>query len=157
MNKMRLGRAQGIIIRDNKALFGYGKIKDRNGHFFIGGGIETGETASEAVLREISEEANVRGKIIFQLKEGVLENHTTFLVDIGQQQCTLGYDPEEEESDKDRLALQKLIWIPLSDKAEFTSIDIDYFKVLIEECKGRGIYPEWFSAISELAGGRTIK
>ena len=154
---MRLGRAQGIIIRDNKALFGYGNIGSRNGHFFIGGGIETGETASEAVLREISEEANVRGKIIFQLKEGVLENHTTFLVDIGQQQCTLGYDPEEVESDKDKLALQKLIWIPLSDKEEFTSIDIDYFKNLIEECKERGIYPEWFEAISELAGGRTIK
>lgn len=46
--------------------------------------------------------------------------------------------------------MQKLIWIPLSYKEEFTSIDLEYFKVLIEECKEREFYPKWLKAIEEL-------
>lgn len=146
---MRMGRAQAIIIRENKMLFGYGKIGKRHGHFFIGGGIEEGETPSEAILREIKEEANVSGEIIIQFKDEFLDNHYTFLVDIGDQECTLGYDPEEVGYEKQDKALQKLIWIPLMDIEQFTEIDKNYIKILVKECEECRYSPNWLNVIKE--------
>jgi len=130
-----------------KLLFGVGKITDDYyGHFFIGGGVESGETLEEAIVREIREEAHVEGKIIFRLGKEVLEHHHTFLVDIGDQTPVLGYDPEDEERNKadcDK-ALQKLEFIPLFEVEQFTQIDIDYFKLLLEECKSKEYHPQWY-------------
>lgn len=142
-------RAQAIIIRNNEVLFGYGKIGTRFGHFFIGGGIERGETPNEAVLREIREETNTHGKIIFQFSKEIKNNEYTFLVDIGEQSCELGYDPEDESFPEEK-NLQSLIWIPLNKKAKFTSIDIEYFRVIVNECKERGYKPSWIGLIEEL-------
>lgn len=147
---MRLGRAQAVIIRENKVLFGYGKVGERLGHFFIGGGVEIGETSTESVLREVREELNVKGKIIFKLRKEVLDEHFTFLIDICNQECTLGYDPEEDGWEEDKLSLQKLIWVPLNEKERFTSIDIAYFMELIEECNERMFNPEWLMEMKQL-------
>jgi len=151
---MRIGRAQAIIIEDNKILFGYGNIGGKLGHFFIGGGIEVGETACEAVLREVNEEINVKGKIIFEFRKEVSEKHSTFLIDIGRAQCTLGYDPEEVGLNKKWLTLQKLIWLPLRNKESFTSIDLAYFILLIEECSKRKFKPEWLMELKQLVGNK---
>ena len=147
---MKLGRAQAIIIRENKVLFGYGKVGERLGHFFIGGRVEIGETSSESVLREVMEELNVKGEIIFELKKEILEDHFTFLIDICNQECTLGYDPEEDGWEEDKRSLQKLIWVPLSEKERFTSIDKAYFMKLIEACNERTFNPEWLIQMKQL-------
>lgn len=42
------------------------------------------------------EEAQVTGEIIFKFNRELASDHYTFLVDIGNQICKLGYDPEEE-------------------------------------------------------------
>ena len=143
-------RAQAIIIRDRKVLFGYGKINNKYTHFFIGGGIEKGENPNEAIIREIEEETNVKGEIIFQFDKELKENEFTFLVDIGEKKCKLGFDPEEINVPDEEKNLQKIIWIPLSEKSKFTSIDIDYLKILVEECKKKNYYPKWLSNLKEL-------
>ncbi|HCC07219.1 MAG TPA: hypothetical protein DEP72_03505 [Clostridiales bacterium] len=143
-------RAQGIIIRNNMALFGYGKSNNEFKHAFIGGGIEGQEEPEEALIRELREETNIEGKIIFKFKNEIKEERYTFLVDIGDQQCILGFDPEEVSLPDEEKSLQQLIWIPLKEKDRFTSIDMSYFKLLLEECKGINYYPDWLSELKEL-------
>lgn len=146
-------RVQGVIIQNGKVIFGYGcvdKSKKIFRHFFIGGAIEAGETPEEAILREIMEELNVKGEIIFKFNKDIAENSTTFLLDIGNQKPILGYDPEEVNVDIDKRALQKLIFVLLKDRSGFTDIDINYFKVLLSECKVRSFYPEYYNELLEL-------
>ncbi len=143
-------RAQTIIIRDKKVLFGYGKINSEFTHFFIDGGIEKQESPRSAVIRELKEEANVKGNIVFQFDKELKKNEYTFLIKIGEQQCELGYDPEEIQVVEKDKNLQKLIWIPLSDKDKFTSIDLNYFKLLIDECKKKEYIAEWLFDLKEL-------
>ena len=62
-----------------------------------GGGIEPGESPSEAALRELQEECCVHGNIIREtsvLRYGLNDEHYTYYVDIGAQEPRLGYDPE---------------------------------------------------------------
>lgn len=134
-------RAQAIIIQNEKALFGFGLLNAKEfGHFFIGGGIEEGESPEDAIMRELMEEANVEGKIIFKFSKEYKEDHHTFLVDIGTKSITLGYDPEDEQVERatNLRTLQKLEFIPINKYDRFTLIDIEYFKILIEECNDRG-------------------
>lgn len=121
-------RAQALIIRDQAMLFAYGMASSHNElrHSFIGGGIEQGENPEEAVLRELMEEAQVKGEIIFKFNQEIAEEHHTFLVDIGNQSCKLGCDPEEMHLTKDERNLKDLIWISLLDKASFTECDREY-------------------------------
>ncbi len=141
-------RAQALIIQGNKALFGSGIVKGEMQHFFIGGGIEEGETSEEAVLRELMEEANVSGKIIFEVVPD------TFLVDIGGQTPVVGFDPEEEERNlpENLRTLQKLIFVPLDNKDYFTPIDIKYLRFLKDECIKREYFPKWYNKLIELVG-----
>jgi len=134
-------RAQAIIIRNNKMLFGYGKILGELRHFFIGGRIEVGESSSETVLRELREEANVDGNIIFKFTNELQANHHTFLVDIGEAEVSLGYDPEEMYLPQEELSLKGLKWIDLENNYMFTDIDKEYFSLLMTECDRIGYDP----------------
>lgn len=146
-------RAQAIIIQDNKVLFGKGLFE--NGeirHFFIGGGVEKDETPEETVMRELREEANVEGKILFEISNINMENHHTFFVDIGEQIPIIGCDPEEEEilKPKDKKMLQELVFLDLKEAQNFTLIDIQAFEALMLECKNRGIQSEWIKLLKLL-------
>jgi len=146
-------RVQAIIIQNNKVLFGAGIVNGKDfRHFFIGGGIEEGESAKEAVIRELKEETNVDGTIIFKFAKEYKENHHTFLVDIGNQRTILGYDPEDEEADMpiNLRTLQKLEFIPINEYDRFTIIDIKYFKILLEECNNREISLHWVTTMKRL-------
>lgn len=146
-------RVQAIAIQNNRVLFGSGMIDEKqNRRFFIGGGIEEGETAEEAIIRELMEEANVEATIIFKFEKEYKENHHTFLVEIGEQEVSLGYDPEDEEVGKPAhlKALQKLEFIQLNQGFRFSSIDLEYFKILLEECNARSYVPEWYGKIKRL-------
>ncbi|GKX65869.1 NUDIX domain-containing protein [Inconstantimicrobium mannanitabidum] len=146
-------RVQAIAIQNNGVLFGSGMIDEKqNTHFFIGGGIEEGETAEEAIIRELREEANVDATIIFKFEKEYKENHHTFLVKIGEQEVSLGYDPEEEEVEKpaNLKALQKLEFIALNEGSRFSAIDLEYFKILLEECNARSYFPEWYGKMKRL-------
>lgn len=145
-------RAQAIIIRDQAMLFAYGIVSSHNElrHSFIGGGIEQGETPEEAVLRELMEEAQVNGSIIFKFSQEIAEGHHTFLIDIGNQRCKLGCDPEEVHLTFEERNLKDLMWISFTDKQFFTECDREYIERLIEECKEHGYHPEWLGDLQEI-------
>lgn len=149
-NKRR--RAQAIIIRDNCILFAYGYARKSGElrHFFVGGGIEDDETSEEALFRELKEEAGVTGTIILKFSKELKEHHSTFLVDIGKQQCVLGYDPEDVDVPHEEKGLQQLLWISLENKEFFNDIDKDYLKLLLEECKKQNRAFLWISYIKEI-------
>lgn len=146
-------RVQAIIIQNNKVLFGAGRVGQEYRHFFIGGGIEKGETPEEAIVREIKEETNTVGTIIFKFENEYKENHHTFLATIGEQKVVLGYDPEEEEVNINSRALQNLEFIGLEEYSRFTSIDISYFKLLMEECNNRNYVMQEHDKIKSLVEG----
>lgn len=93
------GRAQCIVIRENKILMV--KHRDDEGEYFCipGGRIEEGETPEQAAIRELQEECCVLGKIVKKTSEYVgpfeMDKYFySFQVDIGDQIPKLGYDPE---------------------------------------------------------------
>lgn len=146
-------RVQAVIIQNRSVLFGYGcidKAKKQFGHFFIGGRVEEGEIPEDAIIREIKEETNLKAKILFRFTKDIYTNHITFLADIGDQKPVLGFDPEETDVNKELRALQKLQFVPLNNSDGFTDIDIEYFRLLANECKDRDYYPEWYSILLQL-------
>jgi len=93
------GRAQCLVVKDNKILM----VKHRQGndewYCNPGGGIEKGETPEHAAIRELQEECNVTGTIINKTSEWIdpYDNENifyTYHIDIGEQFPSLGYDPE---------------------------------------------------------------
>jgi 8-oxo-dGTP pyrophosphatase MutT (NUDIX family) len=139
-------RAQALVVQNSRVLFGYGK----GIHYFIGGTVEEGETVEEAAIRELREEANVNGTILFRLSQEVFPNTVTFLVDIQQQVTRLGYDPEEIETDPLKKQLAGIEFIPLDRLDSFTAIDIEYFVILMAECRRRGIDFPWLEIMNFL-------
>lgn len=53
----------------------------------------------------------------------------------------LGYDPVDKNLPENMKTLQEVNFIPIKNINEFTFIDIDYFKKLIDECKDRNYFP----------------
>jgi ADP-ribose pyrophosphatase YjhB (NUDIX family) len=153
-------RVQAIVIQDNRVLFGYGK----GHHFFIGGGLEEGETPEQGALRELQEEANVNGRILFRISEpaspdslaSVYNVHLTYLVEIQGQVPRLGYDPEEIDSG-DQVSLAGIQLIPLERTESFTEIDIQYFRFLLDECTRRGLDYPWCKAMQKLVKEKSRK
>jgi 8-oxo-dGTP pyrophosphatase MutT (NUDIX family) len=134
-------------------LFGYGK----GHHFFPGGGLEDGETPEHGALRELKEEANVSGTILFRITEpatpsapaSVYNTHFTFLVNIEDQTPRLGYDPEETDTG-DEISLAGLELIPLDRIDSFTRIDVDYFKLFAAQCRSTNMYFPWLGKMETL-------
>lgn len=76
-----------------------------------GGGIEPGETAAQAALRELWEETGLRGNVVRELYRRLKE--TGFLIQVTLEQgARLGYDPEIDDG---TAMLQAVDWIPLAD------------------------------------------
>lgn len=108
------------------------------------------ERHEEAILREIFEETNARGNILFCFSKQA--DHITFLVDIGNEEVRLGYDPEEVFMDPAERSLQGLLWLPLSEVDTFTDIDKHYFRELVQSCNSRDYRPGWLPLVECLVG-----
>lgn len=142
-------RAQAIIIRNGEMLFEYGESADRSWRFLLGGGINENESPEIAVIREVKEEAGVDGKIIFRLSREVRDNHITFLINIGDSRCKIGSDPEYESNNQH---LQQLVWISLSDRENFSDMELRYLKYLYLDCITNQYNPSWLKQIAALLG-----
>lgn len=104
---MPKGRAQCIVIRNGKFLAAKHRDKNNGKEYYVvpGGRINEGESPEEAAIRELFEEANVKGVIIKKLAEypnafSDSKRFYSFLVDIGDQEPSLGFDPESIDDPK---------------------------------------------------------
>jgi 8-oxo-dGTP pyrophosphatase MutT (NUDIX family) len=111
-------RVQAIVCRNGRTLM----AKHREGELVYwclpGGGLEEGEKPEDGVLRELREEAHVDGRIVRQTNrlvdaQGI--EHYSYLVDIGDQQPTLGHDPEVPPDDPILVGLE---WLSLGEIPE---------------------------------------
>lgn len=98
----RRDRSQCIVIRDGKILMAKHRQNGEEWRCLPGGAIEKGESPEEAALRELLEECCVQGSIIKKTSEysdpfSDGQNYT-FFIDIGDQNPTLGEDPEIKET-----------------------------------------------------------
>jgi len=114
------GRAQCLVIRDNKILMV--KHKHGNDEWYCSpdGGIEKGETPEQAAVRELREECYVIGTVIKKTGEFADPYDDdnffyTFQIDIGDQTPSLGYDPEDTAENP---ILSEVRWMCLDEITE---------------------------------------
>lgn len=96
---MKRNRSQAVVCRNGKLLLVEHKMKGRDFFNLPGGGIEEEETPEEAALRELFEEAGVKGRIVrplaIEYKPDLQSRIFSFLVEIPDQaQPKKGLDPE---------------------------------------------------------------
>ncbi|HSB67661.1 MAG TPA: NUDIX hydrolase [Anaerolineales bacterium] len=111
-------RAQCIVQRGNCLLMVKHHWQADEWWCLPGGGMQPGESPTQAALRELQEECGVIGQIVRQTghtldADGMETN--TFLVDIGDQQPKRGIDPELSPADQ---ILVDMRWLSLSEIPE---------------------------------------
>ena len=113
-------RSMALVVRDNAILMI--QAFRRNSYIWElpGGGIEPGETAEEAAIRELKEECGLAGVInrplnTIHCKDGSTEY--IFLVDVsGEQEAIVGTDPEV--SNEQEQSIKKVGWKKLDELSE---------------------------------------
>lgn len=92
-----MSRAQAIVVRGLEILMVRHRQGDAEWWCLPGGAILVGESPAEAAVRELEEECRVRGEVVREtsvVTYGPDDRHYTFLIDIGDQEPSLGHDPE---------------------------------------------------------------
>ena len=90
-------RVQAIVVRDDRVLMVKHRHNEQEWWCLPGGALEVGETPMEGALRELREECNVIGTIVRQASHicyGNDDETISFLVDVDDQDPSLGHDPE---------------------------------------------------------------
>ena len=145
-----MARAQCIVHRDNKVLMVKHRHRGMEWWCLPGGAIDDGESPQEAMLRELAEECCVEGNVVRQtsfLEEADGMKTYTFLVDIGDQEPRIGFDPEFRNSEQVIADLRwlKLSEIPERDRAFLWAAGLLSIDDFLEEVAGWGestSYPE---------------
>lgn len=136
-------RVQAIVIRDRKILMAKHRLTETEYWCLPGGGLEGGETREEGVWRELMEEAKVDGRVLRRTAH-VIEisgiESFTYLVDIGDQQPSLGHDPEVDPAAPILVDLQWLALdeIPERDRAFLWQAGLMTVPGFIEQVEGWG-------------------
>lgn len=117
---MKRDRSQAVVCRQGKLLLVEHVLKGRDFYNLPGGGIEEGETPAEAALRELEEEAGVRGKIVrpltIEYKPDMLSRIFSFLVEIPEDAVPVkGIDPELSAEEQ---TIKGVKWLALDEIAE---------------------------------------
>lgn len=117
---MKRDRSQALVYRGDKLLLVEHILKGRDFFTLPGGGIEEGETPAEAALRELEEEAGVKGKIVRPLtveyKPDMKSRIFSFLVEIPEDAVPVtGSDPELPPEEQ---TIKSVKWLALNEIAE---------------------------------------
>jgi 8-oxo-dGTP diphosphatase len=112
---MNRPRAFAAIFKNNQILMTKHDYPDKTFWTLPGGGLETGETFEEAVIREVREEVNLNVKVVGFLFSGQYSG--------GEERCylvqllddlppKLGYDPELCDA---KQTLTEVKWFPIEE------------------------------------------
>lgn len=117
---MKRDRSQAVVCRKGRLLLVEHILFGRNFYNLPGGGIEEGETPAEAALRELEEEAGVKGKIVrpltIEYKPDMISRIFSFLVEISEDAIPVkGTDPELSPEEQ---TIQDVKWLALHEIAE---------------------------------------
>ena len=111
-------RVQAIMVRAQRILMAKHRLENVEYWCLPGGAMEKNETLEEGVLREVKEECNVDGRVL-RLTSNLIEasgvESFTYLVDIGDQEPSLGLDPEVDPRAQILVDLQ---WLALDEVPE---------------------------------------
>jgi predicted acetyltransferase/ADP-ribose pyrophosphatase YjhB (NUDIX family) len=85
-------RAVAVVVRGNKVLVIVRRLDGREYAVLPGGGIEAGETAAEAAVRELAEECSLTGTVVRRLFDGDHGGRPAsyFMVDVPDGEPVLG-------------------------------------------------------------------
>ncbi|WP_409294670.1 NUDIX hydrolase [Peribacillus sp. SCS-26] len=114
-------RSAAVILKKNRAVLIKRKRENEEYYVFPGGGIEAGESAEEAVIRECMEELGVSIKIkdFFMDVEFQGKQHY-YLAEIIKGEISSGLGEEYTDPERNRGTYQPL-WVRIGD---FPSLDI---------------------------------
>jgi diadenosine tetraphosphate (Ap4A) HIT family hydrolase/ADP-ribose pyrophosphatase YjhB (NUDIX family) len=147
------GRATGMVLHGNKIMFMQQVVNGKLCHVFAGGGVEENETPEQAVLRELKEEANIEGEILYgpvRKAGGARDYEHFFLITIDDNQVpALGYDPEIPEGEE--TALKGIVWRDIDDDLDkFTEIDKDYISLLTTHAMKQNVQADWLKTLLKI-------
>lgn len=117
---MKRDRSQAVVCRNGKILLVEHFFRGRNFYNLPGGGIEAGETPEEAALRELEEEAGVKGTILrpltIEYKADMESRIFSFLVEVPENAVpTKGIDPEVSPEEQTIIGVK---WLAMDEIAE---------------------------------------
>ncbi len=121
MEKQKRDRILGVVIHDGNILLIKRITTDETFYGFPGGGMESGETPEETVIREVKEETNIDAKNptkLFEIEHPELGTSYFFLVtdiDIHDLKLT---GPELQDASETNQYIP--CWVPLSDFEQIT-------------------------------------
>ena len=139
-------RAAAIIIENGCVLFATNDVEQY--YYSIGGGIELGETAQEAVLREVKEETGVAYEIerLAFIQENFFKRDDGVLKDLFCHEITFYFLMKSRGSQKlnshsktmNGTIEERMVWLPIEQLSEYEAYPF-FFR---EKLKNMPSYPE---------------
>ena len=111
---------QALVVRDGRVLMVRHRQEGEAYWCLPGGALDPGETPEEGALRELREECNVEGGVVRRTSRAVgpaASETMSSLVEIGDQEPSLGYNPEEPVG-RHVAELVAVRWLSLSELPE---------------------------------------
>jgi len=142
---------QAIIIKDNRILMSYGhKVNNEPINFLMRGEINDGESANDAIAREIKEQINKSYKVIFKFNKELYSDTETYLINIESKNENFDFSPKKIIKSIGNVDMEGLQWISLSEKEQFQRTTINYLRLLVEECIDQDYSEHWLKAVETL-------
>jgi ADP-ribose pyrophosphatase YjhB (NUDIX family) len=140
-------RAAAIIIENGAVLFATNDAEDY--YYTIGGGVELGETAEEAVRREVKEETGVDYQIerLAFIQENFFKRDDGELKDLSCHEVTFYFlmksrgtrQLDSHSKPANNTTEEKMVWLPLDKLGEYDAYPL-FFR---EKLKNLPPYPEY--------------
>ncbi|MGV8982567.1 DUF4153 domain-containing protein [Clostridium sp.] len=142
---------QAIIIKDNMVLMAYGYKENKDPiNCLVRGEINEGEVSNDAVIRMIAEQINMPYKIILKFNKELSSDIETYLINIENETDKFDISAVKIKKSVGNLNMEGLQWIHLSEKEKFHRNDINYLRLLVEECVDQDYSENWLKTVQSL-------